>query len=258
MGIVVALEEESDALLTYLVTRTRGRLGGFPFWRGPVARRECALIRCGPGLVRAEKAARALVERLAPPMLISFGVAGGLVPDLALGDVVLVTRVCLTEEEEVIEADPRLARVAREVAEELIATAPEDRPMYRVREGSCTSRERLLVKIEEKAAAGRRSGATIVDMETLSVARVAREAGIPWIGVRGVSDLMTEDLPLDFNHYLGPDGQPRRFKIFLAGLMGRKLRELVALERKTRGAARNAASYVEAFLRGEQGELVPL
>jgi adenosylhomocysteine nucleosidase len=43
-------------------------------------------------------------------------------------------------------------------------------------------------------------------MESAAVAEVCGERGLPYVGVRCITDLLNEDLPIDFNRCRGSDG----------------------------------------------------
>jgi len=137
----------------------------------------------GAGERRAEAAACRLLDRGATA-LVSWGVAGGLDPDLRPGAVVLPGAV--------VEADG----VSRKVN-----LGWRDRVLARIENRVATSTSPLLHAVqpitapEEKHAMRRRTGAAAVDMESAAVAAVANEAGIPFIAVRVVVDAAEARLP---------------------------------------------------------------
>ena len=61
-----------------------------------------------------------------------------------------------------------------------------------------------------KRALGARSGAELVDKESVAFAQVAANAGWRWAVVRGVSDGVEEALPADIDRWVTPAGRPRR------------------------------------------------
>jgi adenosylhomocysteine nucleosidase len=74
------------------------------------------------------------------------------------------------------------------------------------RVGTVVSSETVVWQAEEKRRLRGLTDATGLDMESAAVAGVARERGLPMVIVRTVSDLVDEDLPLDFNLFLRPTG----------------------------------------------------
>ena len=72
-----------------------------------------------------------------------------------------------------------------------------------------------IADVEEKQRLASTYGAGLVDMEAAAIARLAAMRGIPFCGIKGVSDGHADRLP-DFNLFLSDDGQFRlaRFIIF--------------------------------------------
>lgn len=252
VGLVVAVQEEAQAVLSSLLPRTRGKLGRFPFWRGPLGRREVAMIQSGPGLAAAEEATRLLVERQGPNLLMAVGLCGGLAADQQVGDVLVASRLLTPSGP--IEVDPRVLEVARRAgtafreAGRAVEGGGTARQEYRWAEAVVVSRDRVLVTAAEKRREAE-SGAQAVDMESSAVAGVALEKELPWISVRVVSDTVLEDLPLDFNQFTDPLGQPQRLRILLEGLKSpRILGQLLTLERTTRRIGQVLVKYLEILL----------
>jgi adenosylhomocysteine nucleosidase len=75
-----------------------------------------------------------------------------------------------------------------------------------VRTGTIVSSGTVVWQAEEKRRLHRATEATGLDMESAAVAAVAQEQGLPMAIVRTVSDLVDEDLALDFNLFLRPTG----------------------------------------------------
>ena len=74
------------------------------------------------------------------------------------------------------------------------------------RVGTFVSSETVVCQAEGKRRLQWLTGATGLDMESAALAAVAQEQGLPMVIVRTVSDLVDEDLPLDFNLFLRPTG----------------------------------------------------
>ena len=63
------------------------------------------------------------------------------------------------------------------------------------------SAARVVGRSADKQAISRMTGAVALDMESAALAQVAEERGVPFVVLRTVSDLVEEELPLDFNAF---------------------------------------------------------
>jgi adenosylhomocysteine nucleosidase len=141
----------------------------------------------GMGPAAAAKSAHALIEAGALGLM-SFGLAGGLDPDLSAGSIVVPNEV-------IYPAGARFATTtdwrARLVAA-LGATNAAERPVF---VGALLSSAQPIDTVEIKAAAFMATGSVAVDMESLAVAEVAVARGLPFIAVRVIVDTATDVLP---------------------------------------------------------------
>jgi len=157
---------------------------------------------------QARDGARRLVREGAGA-LVSFGIAGGLDPNLAPGDLVLAERV-MSPDGDAIAADPGLHAAW--------AAAARAAGLHHVG-GSLLESARFLARVSEKRAAHRSSGAVAVDMESRAVAGVAAEADVPFIAVRAIADPAGRPLPRSVIGSIGPDGRPRVGRVLLRGCL---------------------------------------
>lgn len=150
----------------------------------------------GVGAQPAEVVARRLLKA-GVAALVSWGVGGGLAPDLQPGDVVIADRVGWTSGDVAVDAAwaARLADAMREAG--VAATA-----------GPLWSHVNVVTSIAEKQQLAER-GYIAVDMESIGVARAAQAAGVPFVAVKGVSDPALRALPDSAIQWLRPDGRVR-------------------------------------------------
>jgi len=130
--------------------------------------------------------------------LLSFGLAGGLVPTLETADVVLA-RTILVPDGGCIETDPAWLNG--------LAMALKDRP--RVAIGAVAGRDRVIATRAEKASLRLRTGAIAVDMESHGVAAAAKEAGAPFMALRVILDPAGRTIPRSALAGLGAKGESR-------------------------------------------------
>jgi adenosylhomocysteine nucleosidase len=157
-------------------------------------------VQSGVGYQRAAAATRLLVHRYTPQALVSFGFAGGLLPEIAPGT--LIVGAQLVQEGRLLdtplEADHEL------VGQFVTAACGESLP---VRPGRLITVHHLVADSPSKTELARRSGACAVDMETAGVVEVAQAAGVAWVAVRAVVDTADEELPVACLRTLRADGR---------------------------------------------------
>lgn len=101
----------------------------------------------------------------------------------------------------------------------------------------------VLCRADEKREMAGRVGAIGLDMESAALGLVASEWQIPFGILRTVSDLVDEDLPLDFNLFLRPSGWAKGVAACLAHPAS-----LIGLNR-LRSQSRRAAAQLTAIYR---------
>ena len=160
-----------------------------------------ALAYSGPNAERARSTAERLLAGGAEA-LVSFGVCGGLDPEIRPGDLLLADKVIA--ETRVYETDPawraRLAEAWRAAG-------------LNVADGALLGSGHAVAKADEKRARFEAHGARAVDMESHGIAQAAEAAGVPFLTVRAVADPAERDLPRAALNATGPDG---RLKVFTA------------------------------------------
>jgi nucleoside phosphorylase len=185
IAVTFALPEESKDLRRELrETRQIGLGKAGPVLTGDVRGLPLVLCHTGVGTEAAVRETRSMLEKCRPSLVVSSGFAGALSDRLRVGDVVF---------------DPRDT-----------GHAGLDRLMPHCFVGKIHTHRQTIETPEEKAALGRESCAIAVDMETAQIAAVCAEAGIPIVGIRGISDAATDPLPVPMAHWFDMDRQRAR------------------------------------------------
>jgi len=143
--------------------------GGNAKWIGSCGGVDVVAAVAGVGTAHAAQVADAMLARVAPAHVVVVGVAGGLAPGLAVGDVVTPA-----------------------VVEDLDG----GRDLHAHRLGEREPEGRLLTSnsmhgwdvLESHAEAG----AVAIDMETAAIAACCEREGVPWSAIRAMSDLVRE------------------------------------------------------------------
>jgi adenosylhomocysteine nucleosidase len=88
-----------------------------------------------------------------------------------------------------------------------------------------------------------------VDMESSAIARACTERDVPFLIARSITDLLDEDLPVDFNRCRTDDGRVSAQKVIRAALMRpRSFKGLFELKRRSEVCAEKLASFVHQLL----------
>jgi adenosylhomocysteine nucleosidase len=191
----------------------------------------------GMGCAAAGMAARRLVDAGATA-LVSWGLAGGLDPELEAG------AICLPRE--VVAPDGVRFAAAASWRETLMASVVSSRP---VTSGALLTSLYPLAGVAAKAAARRDSGAVAVDMESSAVAEVALACRLPFLAVRVIVDTALDAIPASVTVAAGASGEMRIGRLLLG--LARSPREIMPLARLARcyGAAIRSLRAIAALER---------
>jgi hopanoid-associated phosphorylase len=229
----------------------------FELWLfGKVRMHRLSTVLCTSGLAAEAKVARAagfsvvigagdrdrtaaLVENAVrhASCLMSFGIAGALAPHLRTGDVVISAEV-VSAGYRWTAAEPfqmRVAALARQIG---------------AFEGAVFGASAILATEAEKSRVWRDTGALAVDLESDVVARIASQAGIPFLVARTIADTAWRELPPAALIPLSEAGTPNLARVLGSVLRRpRQIATLVGLARETRMALSALAGPAHA-LRG--------
>ncbi len=190
IGLIAAMPSESEALLRCVRDWKRARVGPFRGYRFRLLDRDCWLVTSGMGLKRAADAARLLLAESSPDLLVSFGIAGAVNNDLNIGDVVVAGNACLLDKGQPGPFQP-LASLS-EATWEAAAQAIQPDGVRLVHGMTITTRGAQVAPQQLRDMPN-----PVLEMETIGIAQVAAEAGIPLLSIRAISDGPQAPVPLD-------------------------------------------------------------
>ncbi len=151
-----------------------------PFRRITAGKSGILILLTGIGRQNAEKSIREFLAINSPKLVLTCGFAGGLNPDLKLGDVIF-----------------ELSTLNPQLSTRLLASGAKPAKFF------CA--DNIATTVAEKKKLRAETGADVVEMESAAIHAVCREQGIPCATIRVISDMADEDLPLDFNQLSKPD-----------------------------------------------------
>ena len=196
------------------------------------------IIPTGVGPEQAAATARMVLANQAFAAIWSTGFACAL-RSANIGDVLMGTYATMSGD--------RTGRVASPCAPAMIEWARQglENRQIAVQVGPFVSVPQVLCRANEKSEMADRVGAIGLDMESAALGLAASERQIPFGIVRTVSDLVDEDLPLDFNLFLRPSGWAKGVAACLAhptSLIG-----LNRLRRQSRSAGAQLTAVYRAY-----------
>lgn len=203
IGVIVGLASEAECLETIASEH-----------RPPVA-------VAGASAARATSAAAQFLNEDCAGV-VSFGLAGGLDPDIEPGTVVVADAIL---------APDGVRHATDDAWRRALAVKLDGRVLYRT--GTIAGSSGSIDGADAKIAFNRRTGALAVDMESHGVAEAARRAGKPFIAVRVVADPATRSIPPWLLAAIADDGTIRP-GVIAGGLFLQpwKVWELIGLARE--------------------------
>ncbi len=241
MKILVTLALETEFAPWRALREFRvGNCGAADAYLADIQGAELAVILTGAGprqaAKQASKAIRAESDSLSA--CVSSGLAGGLRPEYCVGQVLAAHSVFSEEPRE----DQGLQVLPS--SEPLISFA--ENQGAKVVERFHTA-ARVVARAEEKQHLG--ASADAVEMESFEVLRVAAASGVPAVAIRAISDVASEDLPLDVTGIFTDEGQ-----VSISKLVGQVARHpqsipgLVKLGQQSKLAADSLTRFLDRYV----------
>lgn len=212
--LVTAVDIEFNAAVRLLANPVHGEEDGLRLCRGARGARRITVLKAGMGAIGFAPRLEAHLDANPCDAVIVAGLAGGLVPELAAGEVVLYDR-CL-------DARTGTARELEPARDEIASIVEDDafpkilRALFQTAGHAAHVRagitiDEIVVSSERKLQLGALHRAAAADMETFEIWSVCRRRGLPFAALRIISDAAGQDLP-DFNRAYDLEGRviPRR------------------------------------------------
>jgi adenosylhomocysteine nucleosidase len=203
IAVFVATRWELQALRSAIPLDTTSVIGGIRCVTAEQNGRLYCVIQTGVGPDRASKVARAVLSEGTWELVLSTGFACALA-SADVGDLIIGTEILSVLHDGQWIRGEGMGSCSRDEQIHLLSVGRETG--LTVKTGRIVSTARVAWRADEKRAIRDLTDAVGLDMESAALAAVARDLGIPMAIARTVSDLVDEDLPLDFNLFLRPTG----------------------------------------------------
>ncbi|MFS1539157.1 MAG: 5'-methylthioadenosine/S-adenosylhomocysteine nucleosidase [Candidatus Phlomobacter fragariae] len=209
IAIIAAMEQEVALLREQIDTHSSLSRGGCEIYYGKFDDIDIALLKSGIGKVSAAMGTTLLIEYFAPEFIINTGSAGGLVPTLQVGDIVVSTEVCYHDvnvtafgyHPSQMAQCPATFSPDKELIE-LTKKCIENLDLHAVL-GLICSGDSFINGSEELTYIRQTFPAAIaVEMEGAAIGHVCHQFGIPFVVVRAISDVTDKESHLSFEEFL--------------------------------------------------------
>ncbi len=226
VAILGAFDEEVTILEGQLVNPTVHTIEGIQFLTGILNEQNVVIARTGVGKVNAAMTATLVIEHFQPNRVIFTGVAGGLNPDLQIGDIVIAQKTAQHDlgrlESAQIEnfgvrnpingkrnpvffpADPGLLQITETVLDGVELDPfqiPQGQRHPRIITGTVVTGDVFVAFDAKKTTLHRNLDADAVEMEGAAVAQICWQHNVPCLVIRSLSDNAGAKASEDFKKY---------------------------------------------------------
>jgi adenosylhomocysteine nucleosidase len=241
--VLGALPQETELVEMAMTRKRRGKLGPFPYVEGRIGGLRAIVAATGIGKTCASMVTMLFAEHFRPRELIMTGTASRINPEVRNGDVIVGEVTCnhdfgslranyemeyfgaegpLRDSMAIVFPGARhlLAAARRAMTRHIPETAVQHTPSYvpRIRLGRITSGDQFGITDERIADIRRQLAPDLMEMESGSVAQVCWYLGIPFLCIRGGSNL-TQSSPDNDYRKLSPFAS-RQAALFTVSLVG--------------------------------------
>ncbi len=195
IAFMCAMPEEYRAVASHLDAPVTLSLGRYKACGGSTSCHDVVLLETGMGFDNAARAAETVISNLRPDILISAGFCGGITPGLNVGAVVVATRIIIVSGDTVDEVPVEFAAAGLNF---VVRQSQSAQPAFG---GLFVSTPVISAKaaIAERLPSGSKN--PVLEMESAAIAMIAAENGIPFVGIRSVSDPSSEELGFTLDEF---------------------------------------------------------
>ena len=202
IGIVGAMDQEVNCLIQEMKDVEEKTFSGMTFHRGVLWDIDTVVVKSGVGKVNIAVCTQLLIDIYEVDLLINTGIAGGLLKDIDIGDIVISSDAVQHDvdvtmrgfkpgeipfmETSVFRADPELAAMAMEACQ----IVNPDIGCYL---GRVLTGDQFICDNDKKAELVKTFDGYCVEMEGAAMAQVAALNKVPFVIIRAISDKADDD-----------------------------------------------------------------
>ena len=203
IGIICAVESEKNEILKKYTNYAIERVYDFEFYTFNINSINFVMVKCGVGKINAARATQVLIDKYNVIQIINYGTAGGIVPYLKHGDIVLA-RSCVQ-----VDADCTVFGVEKgkfEKDDELYVKCNEDYLLkikdklgesgYRVYIENVATFDQFIINKKFNDDLVKQFNVVCADMESVAIAIVCNSCNVPYVIIRGISNILNDKEPI--------------------------------------------------------------
>ncbi|MCI8384129.1 MAG: 5'-methylthioadenosine/adenosylhomocysteine nucleosidase [Clostridia bacterium] len=197
IGIVVAMEEEREAIVKIMTEIKIEQIYNLKFLRGKIQEKNCILVKSGVGKVNAARTTQVMLQNFDIQYVINLGAGGSVNQVLNIGDVLIGKQVVqhdfditafghskgyITGIGNAIICDRNLV----DELEQIIKSIPERN--YQIKLGIIATGDIFCTESWMKNKIRAKFDADVVDMECAAIGQVCYLDNVPFMAIRAISD----------------------------------------------------------------------
>jgi adenosylhomocysteine nucleosidase len=249
--IIGAIKEEIAGIKQRMKINDTHRFDHATVFEGEWLGYEILLVRSGMGVVRAEKSLRAVTQQFTSKLIISMGYAGGLDPKLQSGDLLIAEKNLGIENGNSFKSNEKGQTTEESLANEFVEKALliSEKMEFKTHRGTLLTVDKVVLNPDHKSSLGKLYSVQAVDMETLALARCAREKGIPFLSIRAISDTVDQEL-MDLSGLVDDSGEVSKLKAgwYVVTHPG-SMKGMLALGQVAKKSTANLTDFISQFIK---------
>lgn len=197
IGIIVAMDEEREAILNIMTDVKLEQIYNLRFLRGKIQNKKCVLVKSGVGKVNAARTTQIMINNFDIQYIINLGSGGAINGMLNIGDVLIGKQVVQHDFDITAFGHSKgyITGVGDKIIcdrdlvgkwEQTIKSIPER--SYQIKMGVIATGDIFCTEPSMKDKIRAKFDADVVDMECAAIAQVCYLDNIPFIVVRSISD----------------------------------------------------------------------
>ena len=211
IGIIGAMDQEVTLLREQMQECQQMSLAGVQFYSGKLNGVPVVLQQCGIGKVNAAIGTTLMIDRFNPCGIINTGSAGGLDPQLNVGDVIISTEVrhhdvdvtAFGYEHGQVPQLPAAFKPCSDLVDSALKALNSMSNEHQIEQGLIITGDsfmqcaRRVSETQEKFPSSK-----AVEMEAASIAQVCHQMDVPFLIIRSLSDIAGKESNVSFDQFL--------------------------------------------------------